>query len=69
MLANYPGDELAKQAFDVMMRRKWGVIAVGERWAIECREMEPGWEWLKEDTYPDPFTALIKSDELRNKGD
>ncbi len=51
---------LARNAFDVMMRRGWTPLRTdsGEWWIIEEFDFlgAPAWRW------PDPFTALVEAD-------
>ncbi len=48
---------LARNAFDVMMRRGWGVEKLGDGWQIVTDEMRA----LRE-SFSDPFTALVEAD-------
>ncbi len=57
---------LARQAFDVMMRRKWSVVHAEEGWyAID--EKGVGVEYHTSKDWPDPFTALCAADEWMKK--
>jgi hypothetical protein len=52
---------LARNAFEVMMQRGWGVSWVDERWVIrDMKGMCLAGAGYKE--YPDPFTALVEAD-------
>lgn len=60
---------LARWAFEVMMRRGWGVQAAsGPGW--HPGGVEFGWQamsddnrtWIGQTTYSDPFTALVEAD-------
>ena len=67
---------LARNAFDVMMRRGWSPERMGDAWIVNdednyplCRP-RPGNEILR---WPDPFTALVEADKwykehIENKG-
>lgn len=54
---------VARNAFDVMMRRGWGVVHRQSGWfaAIpeECFQNEIAFRKMR---WPDPFTALVESD-------
>lgn len=51
---------LAKNAFDVMMRRGWGVEQWEEGWSI-AQPKRP-WQMPGDLCWPDPFTALVEAD-------
>ena len=60
-MSNYPGDEVARAAFDVMMRRKW--MAINPPW------QDKGWcvtnqrrQQISTQHWPDPFTAVVEAD-------
>jgi hypothetical protein len=61
MSANYPGDAVAKAAFDVMMRRGWGVVKIGDLWLPGLPSMELI-EPLRKMRWSEPFTALVEAD-------
>ena len=57
---------LARNAFDVMMRRGWAAVEVGGHWQVRDRN---GWDlplsfYVTEHKgrFPDPFTALVEAD-------
>ena len=55
---------LARNAFDVMMRRGWGMHQYETEWVIlpdEDNEL-PFEAWLQRQEFPDPFTALVEAD-------
>ena len=61
-MREYPGDDVARRAFDVMMRRGWGVRkpTVGSlKWYVFTTDGG----MLDCGSFPDPFTALIAADE------
>ena len=55
---------LARNAFDIMMRRGWWAQKRGEGWAVYNN-----WIPLPSDplTWPDPFTALVSADKWYRK--
>ena len=56
--------QLARAAFDVMMRRHWQAelwLAEGEVWGVDSAVAELPFE-LFEMRWPDPFTALVEAD-------
>ena len=57
---------LARNAFDVMMRRGWWPIKRGDKWQVGGQDPdEPSetWETTPIQTgWPDPFTALVEAD-------
>ena len=64
MLPNYPGDDVAQRAFDVMMRRGWEVRRESRGWIVPNYAQH----WYvpmstQESHWPDPFTALVMADE------
>jgi len=69
----YPGDDVARAAFDVMMRRGWNPMKVGDEWKAEDGDggnVETGFGNGIMPTcrfWPDPFTALIQADEWYEK--
>lgn len=51
---------IARNAFDIMMRRQWWVVPHGRFWRVrgdDSRDLD-----MENDNYPDPFTALIEAD-------
>jgi hypothetical protein len=52
---------LARNAFDVMARRGWGVVQRSSGWFAAIPGSEPMVEFRKM-RFPDPFTALVESD-------
>ncbi len=64
MSVEYPGDDVAHAAFDVMMRRKWRVcpVAVPDAWAVLNEKNVVLWHNNECFTAPDPFTALVEAD-------
>ncbi len=67
-IATYDNDgkfiTLARQAFDVMMRRKWRVcpVAAPEAWAVLNEKNVVLWRNNECLTAADPFTALVEAD-------
>ena len=71
MSPNYPGHEIAKEAFDVMMRRGWGVARQypeqGGQWYVndenetQIAQLING-KWCYPSICDDPFTALVEAD-------
>jgi hypothetical protein len=62
---------LARNAFDVMMRRGWYAVTRGDEWTVPfcLAEEDAGFPWKayesvtgKEASWPDPFTALVEAD-------
>ena len=65
MSDKYPGDEVAKVAFDVMMRRGWGVKRLNNTgWWFAWDKDRPVIEdkGLEFSGLADPFTALVEAD-------
>ncbi len=54
--------ELSRNAFDVMMRRGWGVVRVRGEWLIAIGSMEPLFE-LRKKRWSNPFAALVEADQ------
>lgn len=57
---------LARNAFDVMMRRGWGITRFDDGWmAVDDDDLivEPS----STASYPDPFTALVEADRRHKK--
>lgn len=54
---------LARNAFDVMMRRGWGVVHRSSGWFVPIPD-EGFWNEtaFRKMRFPDPFTALVESD-------
>ena len=55
---------MARKAFDVMMRRHWGVRLGRESWIV--LGADDAWLWHEKHGYfkgADPFTALVEADE------
>lgn len=63
MIANAAFTCLARNAFEVMMRRGEGFMLCqtddGKRWMIDCSIGNHGWI---PGFWPDPFTALVEAD-------
>lgn len=52
---------LARNAFDVMMRRGWSVTPTRSGWKVRLPDRDHPVELV---TYADPFTALVEADAL-----
>jgi hypothetical protein len=60
---------LGRLALDVMLRRQWFVLPVGQRWYVSA-EVNPPTDGLGPDsmpivpgaTWPDPYTALVEAE-------
>lgn len=59
-LTPYPGDEVAKQAFDVMTQRGWYAVQDLDKWAVGPSCHMP--DYLLNARLDDPFTALVEAD-------
>ncbi len=57
---------LARNAFDIQMRRGWGVILTPEGWTISLEGAFAGSQKLRDagwrGWFTDPFTALVEAD-------
>lgn len=54
---------LARNAFDVMMRRGWNPVKVDGKWQVSGTDESGRWETTPLCTwFPDPFTALVEAD-------
>lgn len=56
---------LSRNAFDVMMRRKWGVWSTGERWFLRtdiARFPEDFCDWMLGERWICHYTALVEAD-------
>lgn len=51
--------ELARNAFDVMMRRRWWFVPCKNGWKVRFPERDYTFE---EQVFADPFTALVEAD-------
>jgi hypothetical protein len=63
-MMSYPGDEIGRSAFEVMMRRQWWPSYEEDGWRLDdlnasCAELA---EWALAHPFPDPFTALVEAD-------
>ncbi len=68
----YPGDEVARAAYDVMQRRGWGVRKIGESWTPVENDAAGRmfWQmpWIMRQIscevrgWDNPFTALVAAD-------
>ncbi len=64
---HYPGDQIARAAFDVMTRRCWMPYPVlNGKWGVAARDHDqpptPLIYWPEETPWADPFTALVEAD-------
>lgn len=66
-----PGHEVARQAFDVMMGRGWGIghmtceEAGRWRWYVDFHDADTSFEFGNQphgNSFDDPFTALVGAD-------
>lgn len=58
--------KLARNAFDVMMRRRWSVFCASNgRWAVTWPEANSLHRFCNAtgNSYPDPFTAVVEANE------
>jgi len=58
----------ARYAFDVMMRRGWGVFNGPRGWGVALNTLDDLYG-IREKRWPDPFTALVEADELFHQTD
>ena len=56
---------LARKAFEVMDSRKWGVVWLGDQWAIMDNDDDPPVfsAWCQRQEWSCPFAALVEADE------
>ena len=50
---------LARNAFDVLIRRGWGVVRFTDGWKVFLSD---DWSFLRSACWADPFTALVEAD-------
>jgi hypothetical protein len=60
---------LARNAFDVMMRRGWNPLMTSNGWSVSDFHRKRVYDkartfrdWVLEQEWPDPFTALVEAD-------
>lgn len=55
---------LARNAFDVMMRRGWGIVLFPSGWTIAIKDVSESFimNKFRGMRWPDPFTALVEAD-------